>query len=77
MLQHRGEYLTDLGRFEELDTRRRELLVQTEELKSKRNEVSKQISVLKREKKDAEALMLEMREGGEEVNDFDNELRTV
>ncbi|KIQ77986.1 MULTISPECIES: serine--tRNA ligase [Bacillus] len=76
-LQYRGEDLTDFGRFEELDTRRRELLVQTEELKSKRNEVSQQISVLKREKKDAEALILEMREVGEKVKDFDNELRTV
>ncbi|MDO6634042.1 serine--tRNA ligase [Bacillus thuringiensis] len=76
-LQRRGEDLTDFGRFEELDTRRRELLVQTEELKSKRNEVSQQISVLKREKKDAEALILEMREVGEKVKDFDNELRTV
>ncbi|PFT54903.1 serine--tRNA ligase [Bacillus thuringiensis] len=76
-LQHRGEDLTDFRRFEELDTRRRELLVQTEELKSKRNEVSQQISVLKREKKDAEALILEMREVGEKVKDFDNELRTV
>jgi len=76
-LQHRGEDLTDFGRFEELDKRRRELLVQTEELKSKRNEVSQQISVLKREKKDAEALILEMREVGEKVKDLDNELRTV
>ncbi|PGU27014.1 serine--tRNA ligase [Bacillus cereus] len=76
-LQHRGEDLTDFGRFEELDTRRRELLVQTEELKSKRNEVSQQISVLKREKKGAEALILEMREVGEKVKDLDNELRTV
>ncbi|MEA1012914.1 serine--tRNA ligase [Bacillus cereus] len=76
-LRHRGEDLTDFGRFEELDTRRRELLVQTEELKSKRNEVSQQISVLKREKKDAEALILEMREVGEKVKDLDNELRTV
>ncbi|MED1476776.1 serine--tRNA ligase [Bacillus pseudomycoides] len=76
-LQHRGEDLTDFSRFEELDTRRRELLVQTEELKSKRNEVSQQISVLKREKKDAEALILEMREVGEKVKDFDNELRIV
>ncbi|PGZ95250.1 serine--tRNA ligase [Bacillus pseudomycoides] len=76
-LQHRGEDLTDFGRFEELDTKRRELLVQTEELKSKRNEVSQQISVLKREKKDAEALILEMREVGEKVKELDNELRIV
>ncbi|MDM5186488.1 serine--tRNA ligase [Bacillus sp. DX4.1] len=76
-LQHRGEDLTDFGRFEELDTKRRELLVQTEELKSKRNEVSQQISVLKREKKDADALIVEMREVGEKIKDLDNELRVV
>ncbi|EMA6345177.1 serine--tRNA ligase [Bacillus cytotoxicus] len=76
-LQHRGEDLADFERFEELDTKRRELLVQTEELKSKRNEVSQQISMLKREKKDAEALILEMREVGEKIKGLDNELREV
>jgi seryl-tRNA synthetase len=76
-LQHRGEDLTDFGRFEELDTKRRELLVQTEELKSKRNEVSQQISVLKREKKDAEDLILEMREVGAKIKELDDELRVV
>ncbi|MBC6972677.1 serine--tRNA ligase [Bacillus sp. Xin] len=76
-LQHRGEDLTDFGRFEELDIRRRELLVQTEDLKSKRNEVSQQISVLKREKKDAESLILEMREVGEKVKNLDDKLRSV
>ncbi|WP_028401884.1 serine--tRNA ligase [Ectobacillus panaciterrae] len=76
-LQHRGEDLTDFGRFEELDTKRRELLVQTEELKSKRNEVSQQISVLKREKKDAEGLILEMREVGVKIKELDDELRVV
>ncbi|MDG4658605.1 serine--tRNA ligase [Ectobacillus antri] len=76
-LQHRGEDLTDFGRFEELDTKRRELLVQTEELKSKRNEVSQQISVLKRQKQDAEALILEMREVGDRIKGLDEELRVV
>ncbi|ABS20388.1 serine--tRNA ligase [Bacillus cytotoxicus] len=76
-LQHRGEDLADFECFEELDTKRRELLVQTEELKSKRNEVSQQISMLKREKKDAEALILEMREVGEKIKGLDNELREV
>ncbi|MCP8971360.1 serine--tRNA ligase [Ectobacillus ponti] len=76
-LQHRGEDLTDFGRFEELDIRRRELLVQTEELKSRRNEVSQLIATLKREKKDAEALILEMREVGDKIKGLDEELRTV
>lgn len=76
-LQHRGEDLTDLGAFEELDSKRRELIAQTEELKSKRNEVSQQVAVLKREKKDADHLIAEMREVGDNVKALDEELRSV
>ncbi|MEH7387787.1 serine--tRNA ligase [Bacillus sp. JJ1521] len=76
-LQFRGEDLTDLGRFEELDKKRRELIAKTEVLKSRRNEVSGQIAVLKREKKDADALILEMREVGDKVKELDTELRDV
>ncbi|KNH15532.1 MAG: serine--tRNA ligase [Priestia megaterium] len=76
-LKFRGEDLTDLGRFEELDAKRRELIAQTEELKSKRNEVSQQIAQLKREKQDADHLIIEMREVGDRVKQFDEELRSV
>ncbi|ART74572.1 serine--tRNA ligase [Sutcliffiella horikoshii] len=76
-LQHRGEDLSDLDRFEELDAKRRDLLVQTEQLKSKRNEVSQQIAVMKREKQDADHLIKEMREVGDKVKDLDEELRSV
>ncbi|WP_078543238.1 serine--tRNA ligase [Litchfieldia alkalitelluris] len=76
-LQHRGEDLTDLGRFEELDVRRRELITQTEVLKSRRNEVSAEIAVLKREKKDADHLITEMREVGDQVKVLDTELKEV
>jgi seryl-tRNA synthetase len=76
-LQHRGEDLTDLGRFEELDLKRRELIVQSEQLKSKRNEVSQQVAVLKREKKDADHLITEMREVGDRIKGLDDELRGV
>lgn len=47
-LTNRGEDLTDLDKFGDLDERRRKLINETEELKAKRNEVSKQIAVLKR-----------------------------
>jgi seryl-tRNA synthetase len=77
ILQHRGEDLTDLGKFEELDKKRRELITETEQLKSKRNEVSQQIAVLKREKKDADHLIKEMREVGDKIKALDDELRTV
>lgn len=50
-LQHRGEDLSELNRFGELDERRRELITKTEALKAQRNEVTKQISQLKKEKR--------------------------
>jgi seryl-tRNA synthetase len=76
-LQHRGEDLTDLGKFEDLDLRRRELIVEAEQLKSRRNEVSQQVAVLKREKADADHLILEMREVGDRIKVLDEELRSV
>jgi seryl-tRNA synthetase len=76
-LQHRGEDLTDLGKFEDLDVKRRELIVESEQLKSKRNEVSQQVAALKREKKDAEHLITEMREVGDRIKALDDELRGV
>jgi len=76
-LQCRGEDLTDLGEFEELDKKRRELLVETEKLKSHRNEVSQQVAVLKREKKDADQLIVEMREVGDQIKALDDQLRAV
>jgi len=76
-LQHRGEDLTDFGKFEALDVKRRELLVETETLKGKRNEVSQQIALLKKEKKDADELIAEMREVGDKIKALDEELRGV
>jgi seryl-tRNA synthetase len=77
LLQHKGEDLTDLGKFEELDVRRRELIVQSEQLKSKRNEVSGQVAALKRDKQDADHLITEMREVGDQIKEIDDELRVV
>src|SRR4051812_29904504 len=48
VLQFRGEDLSDLGKFEDLDVKRRTLIADTEKLKSQRNEVSQQVAVLKR-----------------------------
>ena len=76
-LQHRGEDLSALDNFEELDQRRRELLVETEELKSKRNSVSQQVAQLKREKQDADHLIKEMREVGDRIKELDEELNQV
>ncbi len=76
-LAHRGEDLSDFDQFEELDTKRRKLIVKVEELKGKRNEVSQQVAALKREKKDADHLIKEMREVGEDIKKLDEELRMV
>lgn len=74
-LAHRGEDLSELDKFGELDARRRELIAETETLKAKRNEASKQISVLKKEKKDAEPAIKEMREVGDQIKILDTELK--
>ncbi|NBJ69773.1 MULTISPECIES: serine--tRNA ligase [Clostridia] len=76
-LQHRGEDLSELDHFGELDEKRRQLISETEQLKAKRNEVSKQISVLKREKQDAEPAINEMREVGDKIAVLDSELKQV
>ncbi|MRH44424.1 serine--tRNA ligase [Aquibacillus halophilus] len=76
-LQYRGEDLSDLDTFGDLDERRRVLIAETEELKAKRNEVSQEISLLKKEKKDADNLILEMRQVGEKIKTIDTELKEV
>ncbi|WP_428910297.1 serine--tRNA ligase [Niallia sp. Krafla_26] len=76
-LQHRGEDLSELNHFEELDVTRRELIVESEKLKSRRNEVSQQVSQLKREKKDADHLIKEMRQVGDDIKVLDDKLKVV
>nr|WP_246861336.1 serine--tRNA ligase [Bacillus sp. REN3] len=76
-LQHRGEDLTDFAKFEDLDKKRRELILEAEQLKSRRNEVSQQVAALKREKKDADDLISEMREVGDKIKVLDDQLREV
>src|SRR5699024_7749573 len=76
-LNHRGEDLTELERFGELDEKRRKLITETETLKARRNEVSKQISALKKEKKDAEAVIQEMRTVGDKISELDTELKDI
>lgn len=76
-LEKRGEELSGIDRFQSLDEKRREIIVQVEELKSRRNIVSQEVAQLKREKKDAEQLILEMREVSDKVKSLDDELRGI
>ncbi|MBM7716733.1 serine--tRNA ligase [Siminovitchia sp. FSL H7-0308] len=76
-LQHRGEDLADLDKFEQLDQKRREMIVQSEQLKNNRNEVSERIAQLKKEKQNADHLISEMRQVSQQVKELDRELRVI
>lgn len=76
-LEKRGEDLSELHKFWDLDEKRRTLIAESEQLKAKRNEVSKQIAELKREKKDAEKLIQEMRHVSDQIKAFDHQLAAV
>ncbi|MCZ0702198.1 seryl-tRNA synthetase [Natronobacillus azotifigens] len=76
-LKYRGEDLSDLDKFEDLDQLRRSLIAETEELKAKRNEVSKEIAVRKKAKQDADEMIKEMRAVGDEIKEKDVKLNEV
>lgn len=76
-LQHRGEDLSELEHFGELDVKRRELINETEALKAKRNEASKQIPQLKKAGKDASQVIKEMREVGDQIAELDKSLKDI
>jgi seryl-tRNA synthetase len=65
----------DVATFQELDAGRRRLLAEVEELKHRRNTVSEEIGRRKRERQDAGALVLEMRELGDRVKPLEEEVR--
>lgn len=76
-LAHRGEDLSELDRFGELDDRRRELIQKTEALKQKRNSVSEEVARRKREKRDADEMIIEMRKVSKEIKGLDEELNNA
>ncbi|MGE6492910.1 serine--tRNA ligase [Exiguobacterium sp. NPDC077395] len=76
-LAYRGEDLSALDRFPQLEEKRRDLINEVEVKKAKRNEATKQIAELKRNKQDAEGPILETRRLGDEIKLLDEELREV
>ena len=84
MLRRRGQDPAVLARFRETDTKRRELITQSETLKAQRNRASEEIARLKKAGRDASAQMAEtkkLREQGEvlekQATEIDQELRTL
>lgn len=75
-LKNRGNSMS-LDGFLELEKERRQILGEVETLKSKRNAVSQQISVMKKNKENADDLVLEMRQVGEEISKLDARLKEV
>lgn len=77
ILLTRNEDLGNIDEFEELDTKRRELIAKTEVLKAERNKASEQIAVMKRNKEDATEAITRTRELGDEIKGLDAELREI
>ncbi|MEB5758552.1 serine--tRNA ligase [Mammaliicoccus sciuri] len=61
----------------ELDKKRRELIAQTEELKSRRNKVSGEIAQKKRNKENADDVILEMRQVGDQIKEINQNLNQL
>ncbi|MEG0444124.1 MAG: serine--tRNA ligase [Carnobacterium sp.] len=76
-LATRGVKPEVLENFVQLDSQRRELLVETEKLKKYRNEVSSAIAAMKRNKEDADAKIREMREVGDQIKGLDEQVTEV
>ncbi|MFA9459075.1 serine--tRNA ligase [Halalkalibacter sp. AB-rgal2] len=76
-LKTRGEDISGLDRFQELDEKRRAVIVEVEELKSRRNQVSQEVAQLKREKKDADHLIAETKEVSSKIKALDEELKSL
>ena len=67
---------TSLDSFQELDSRRKALLIECDELRNKRNVTSKKISELKSKKKDAAELIQEMKGVSDKIKQLEAEAKT-
>lgn len=74
---NRGFPLEEIGKFADLDTKRRELLTEVEQLKNRRNVVSQEVAAKKRAGDPAEALIEEMKHVGDRIKVLDDEVRIV
>ncbi|MNW32257.1 Serine--tRNA ligase [compost metagenome] len=76
-LQNRGKSLELISGFPEMDTRRRELLQESEALKNRRNTVSGEVAKLKKNKENADDLILEMRQVSDRIKELDDQVREL
>lgn len=66
-----------LDRFLLLDEERRRILGRAEELKNFRNTASQEVGKLKKEGKSADELMEKVRQAGQEIKEFDDQLKEI
>lgn len=66
-----------LSRVPELDTERREILLEVEQMKNRQNTVSKEIPKLKKAGEDTTAIMAEMKELSAEIKELDAKLAEI
>ena len=67
---------TSLDSFQELDSRRKTLLIECDELRNKRNVTSKEISKLRSKKEDASELIQEMKGVSDRIKQLEAEAKT-
>ena len=75
-LRDRGAQVS-LDEFNSLDEARRKVLREVETLKARRNKASEQIAALKKDKKDAAALIDEMRGLGDRIKELDAKVAAI
>ena len=75
-LRDRGAQVS-LDEFNSLDEARRKVLREVETLKARRNKASEQIATLKKDKKDAAALIDEMRGLGDRIKELDAKVAAI
>ncbi|KPJ99268.1 MAG: seryl-tRNA synthetase [Desulfobacterales bacterium SG8_35] len=73
----RGIEDSRIEEFEAVDFKRRELLADLESLRNNRKIVSSEIAELKKQNKDAESLILGMREAGERIKELEKEVSAI
>ena len=76
-IQRRGMANSRIEDFEAIDRERLEILAETEGLRNRRNTVSAEIAELKKAGRDAEGLILEMREAGSRIKELEKRLVTI
>ncbi|THF72554.1 serine--tRNA ligase [Cohnella fermenti] len=76
-LRNRNASLELIGAFPELDSARRERLVESDTLKNRRNVVSQEVAKLKKSGGNADELIAEMRSVNDRIKELDEELREL